>query len=663
MTLQNDHYAKITDVIDALLLERQSNPNMKLAFCFMGGGAKGVYQAGVIEAIAQHLAPHGGLAALRPDIIAGTSIGSINAFTLWTELMYPGGAMAPFQLRQSSLWQAMGNGGNLAVGHVAPNKAAEALLDPGLLVDFVTDQTALPVIAPIMAAISDFQSRLATVTTDFASLRSNLHTITSALPTIVDALSPLVHGRPHVPDPVTALHDVEQVVTAATALEGNVMDILDNGAQDVLEGTALILDVTSQLIPALVLLTDFLKKWLANGKLAMQLMNNGGIRAEISAFLKTSPGNVAQHGEQAVRNDWLARANAAASNHTAPPPELYMTGTNIENSRLMVYAMAAPANMQAVADDATWVVDLPGAIRANLPDSVFYAMPSMPMPLIDAVMSSAALPVAFNPVPWSITRDSDILTNPRKPGVISWNHTAVDGGVMDNCPIDIARRAGATHIVSFELGPLCGYNSPLHMGSIPIATPGNFAMVGYSSFDTLMRRVWAREIVDIMEANQAAMGAGKPVVPVYRIGPVPQAFNIVVGHTHNPQVGTKPIVQNGVIVPQWDTFNFNGLWSPDHVLMLSMEDRFMQGYQDVMLLVPPNSAPGLLDQNNLPPGFTKNVSPNLQGTAMNDPVFASYFSRATASGNNAPTGRVSYAVANMAWTAVTKDSPPAPLAQ
>ena len=61
MATTADSYCKISDMIQTLLQERQSNPSMKLAFAFEGGGAKGVYQAGLMEGFAQLLASQGGL--------------------------------------------------------------------------------------------------------------------------------------------------------------------------------------------------------------------------------------------------------------------------------------------------------------------------------------------------------------------------------------------------------------------------------------------------------------------------------------------------------------------------------------------------------------------------------------------------------------------------
>jgi len=46
---------------------------------------------------------------------------------------------------------------------------------------------------------------------------------------------------------------------------------------------------------------------------------------------------------------------------------------------------------------------------------------------------------------------------------------------------------------------------------------------------------------------------------------------------------------------------------------------------------------------------------------MNDPVFKDYLTRAQTSTNGSPTGRVSWANANMAWMAVTKAFPSTPL--
>ncbi|MGA3043901.1 MAG: patatin-like phospholipase family protein [Bryobacteraceae bacterium] len=88
--IQPNQYCAIAVLVAYLLRERQTHPDMKLAFAFEGGGAKGCYHGGLLEGIAQQLAPHGGLAALRPDILTGTSVGAIAAFGLWMDMVYPG---------------------------------------------------------------------------------------------------------------------------------------------------------------------------------------------------------------------------------------------------------------------------------------------------------------------------------------------------------------------------------------------------------------------------------------------------------------------------------------------------------------------------------------------------------------------------------------------
>jgi hypothetical protein len=220
---------------------------------------------------------------------------------------------------------------------------------------------------------------------------------------------------------------------------------------------------------------------------------------------------------------------------------------------------------------------------------------------------------------------------------------------MDNSPIDIAIQAGATHIVSFELDPILNYNTPANTQ----AKPRTMIDVYTDSFSALMTRV-----MNIMIVNRCQANAANPAspIPIYRLGPITQYFTLQIPGpiSHGPQVTTGPI-------PPFSTLNFNGLWqqtdpAKDGFLLINLEDRFMQGYQDARLLSPPTSPPPPGFLATIPAGCSSVVSPNLGAPAMNDPVFKDYLNRAAAT-PGAPTGRVSWAKANMAWMALTKPSP------
>jgi hypothetical protein len=353
--------------------------------------------------------------------------------------------------------------------------------------------------------------------------------------------------------------------------------------------------------------------------------------------------------------DWLSRATAPAPNNAKLAPELYLSGANLTQSRLMVYAIPKKENIKLVADDATWVVDLAGSTRAfpsgQMPANVFFADSSMHTPIVTSVMPSAALPVAFPPVNWVL----DVPAGVTSPWGTSVKMVVVDGGVMDNSPFDVAMKAGATHVVSFELDQILSYRQPTNDQGAPFT----FIGVLYNSLESLMSRVWNESISAVAEANIANAANPAKQVPLFRIGPISEYMEIpnpVVNPTHpNPPV-TGPI-------SEYSFLDFNGHWESPGNILINMEDRFMQGYQDVMHLSPPPGAPGLMPAPWSPGSGLPAVPPSAPGlgaVATSDPVFNDYLNRAKASGIS-PTGRVSWAKANMAFYGLTKAYPDNPL--
>ncbi len=699
-------YNKIADVVDWIVNERARNQStMKLAFVFEGGGAKGAYQSGVLEGIAQLLkAQNKSFVDIRPDIIASTSVGSIVAFALWLEIMYPGASMSPYQLRQSALWRTLANGNG---GSIKPNQAAEQLLTPGVLIDYYTGQKPIPLISEFFKAVQQLQSDGDRVKTSWGILKSSLGTVaTDGINVFDDNTGNLVDGM---------LNNILSVVTSLGTNPLHPIDALANsdpikninkiGADLVSVKNALSnlanssLDVVSDFITELGNITLQIEKLAAtvaqlfearqlgavpvrlNGDpdvatilnstntLADHLLNPAGLKNTIRNFMTTSPMptpaglHLRAGSDSLIRSDWVARANASSG---VRPPELYMTGADITNSRLLVYAMAPATSIAKIGDDETWVMDLAGSTRASTrqvnghavaPQNVFYPMPTQAETLLDSVMSSSALPVAFPPIHWTFTQDVSVWSRLPNAQMDTFNHTVVDGGVLDGTPYDIAVNAGATHIVSFELEPVLNYISN------PDRKPtGNFVDVYTDSFNALMTRSTNRMITGICKANA---NPSKPPVQVFRIGPLDQYFTF----TKRPAnlAANIPQVVTGKIVPPFDTFNFNGLWTPDGVLIINLEDRFMQGYQDACLLSPPANAPGML--KSLPANVHNIISQELNApgalAAQSDPVFGDYLTRALSAQTNptggAPTGRVCWVTANKAYLAVTQAFPAAPI--
>src|SRR5262249_36642499 len=99
--------------IDEILTAFEEDPreHKRLAVVFTGGGARGAYGGGAVEALIQAFRRR----QVMPDVICGASVGAINALCLFGDLMFPLAAPDPqsaLTTTQSLVWRQMGAGGN-----------------------------------------------------------------------------------------------------------------------------------------------------------------------------------------------------------------------------------------------------------------------------------------------------------------------------------------------------------------------------------------------------------------------------------------------------------------------------------------------------------------------------------------------------------------------
>ena len=665
MTLPADAYSTIADLVTAL--DRANNPNMKLAFCFEGGGARGAYHAGVLEGMLQEAAKRN--VNLRPDMIVGTSVGSIVGFTHFIERLYPGGAQAPYLSRQSSMWK-------LIAEH---NAGADKLVDPSFLIAYASGQKRIPVLGSILQQVQAIQSSWSSLQTDLLALggavatvdrdlksinitqtkddlianagkvRTDLNTLVGSLSTLGTDLTSLKVLK-LIPDMIaivrasaktaedgfttadTLSQDLTKIMTdtvvptftdAENAVAKAVTVAKDSGT---LAGNALLIAAEiGAAVTALTLLLEVVALFFVAGggitvaagvatatavggaaALKDSILSPAKLRAMLMGFVNASGAipALAAGKEESMRKDWLMRSS------NPDIPELFLTGANLTAKRLTVFELARDASLQKLAQNDYWVVDMAGAAH-NAHANIFHPS-NVPEPAIEAVLTSAAIPVAFPPRKWSLAR-----TLPQAGHANVMNHQLVDGGVMDNSPIDIARRAGATHIVSFELGALLSYSTGYSDNDA-----GNRSMVNVyiDSFEASRDASLNRQVCDLAASNHGA--PRMPKVPIYRIAPLQQG---TLQHGEGTAQSTDPTVQ---------FLDFNGHYDNQNNLTMNLEDWFMQGYQDARLLSSAATANAL------------------------DPVYKDYATRASA-GSGAKQS-VDFSRANKAWTVLTVPFPLTP---
>jgi len=654
-----DAYVSIRNLAGELAAMRRAlGPEMKLAYCFTGGGARGAYTAGVLEGFVRQSA------GVEPDIIVGSSVGGIIGFAHWVDRTFgppPGSApIAPYATRQSVMWRAIATG----------NKGASKLFEPAWPVEYLSGKKAIPFLGVLTRTAEELKSASDNLMLDLkrlaeaarvvgdaaagaplARLLSDLgHDVTAAVSAVRAVQRPVqaimraaasrdaravlraLRGlagtaaatvRTATAATVTLERDLATLLgsslpairTAATSIARDALQMLDGGGSLVGNAAATMATVT-KLVALLGLLTQLLGRLILSSPVAVgvggaalmvaaggavlndHVLDPAKLQRMLVRYLATAPGvrQPASTSERFALTDWLARRTSA--------PDLYLVGADVTARRTLVFAVARAASLQHLTGQSNfWLVDL-AAAATETHRRIFRPL-GMASPLITAVLSSAASPLVFPPRRWTVQRpvQGDTLA-----------HDVVDGGVVDNSPIDVARRAGATHIVSFELTPLLSFT---------IRTPvretraRNLTTVLLDALETSMDASLLDRIDAIVLANRSA----STPVPIYRIAPLDPAAAQADGR--------------GDVEARTPSFlDFDGVYDAHEQLAMNLEDWFMQGYQDAL-----------------------QFEDEAQATAA-DPVFADYVARREA--GSGATGRVRYGRRNAAWAAVTTPLPITP---
>jgi predicted acylesterase/phospholipase RssA len=103
----SDNFINVRDLVSRILQFKKDNPLKKVAFCFSGGGARGAWFGGVIEAIQQEVNRQQPAVPKedrwKPDMICGSSAGGLAGFAYWLDCAFPSNP-APYACRQSKIW-------------------------------------------------------------------------------------------------------------------------------------------------------------------------------------------------------------------------------------------------------------------------------------------------------------------------------------------------------------------------------------------------------------------------------------------------------------------------------------------------------------------------------------------------------------------------------
>jgi predicted acylesterase/phospholipase RssA len=228
----------------------------------------------------------------------------------------------------------------------------------------------------------------------------------------------------------------------------------------------------------------------------------GGVPAR-DELLRRVPQDEQQRIATGVVQAWAATTDA---------PELIVTATDLTARWECLFALASPGRCQQLAE-AGWEVGRigPGAAAAA-PGAEGHLAAVHEGQLLRCVVASTSIPGAFPSQRIRMLR----LDGSGTEAV----HDFVDGGVLNNSPMNVAVDAGATHVLSIELDPL-RESPPLAAPEASGGEPPVPVNLG-ETLATLLNMATTEDVYRTVAMNRMVAQAaipGRRVVEVFRIAP------------------------------------------------------------------------------------------------------------------------------------------------
>lgn len=662
--ISQHEFLTLDDLIQNIISD--SSANKDVAISVTGGGARGPYEAGVIEAIFKRFRENNPPLPL-PRIVTGTSAGSICATCAFVDLLYP---KAPptgkdgdiFHTRQARVWRDTVSAGN--------DGAKLLFKDRAWVVEYATGKKALPGISQFFDAVHNLDAAWKDLNQDITGLATAGKNLLDAFTTMdataltakikvvsatigsdqasikqrYDALVATLNDFDLNPfDGDTPVGDAEAIINAAwellsalgtfladlasgayqigTGAVDSLFSYLDNlgkkfgdfavqlgkiaGDSARIIGNAAIVGVLIAALVAIItaviahageiivgVLVYFGGRKLLEGTGLIQqskpfdhILPNDGIMQVLSDFINQAALDYSPQRLSGGRKGQLLlpRARWLELESDKNRPEIFLTGTDLNASRHMVFAYAEKKKVAGIAADNVWMYDMAAqldvttAIEVELSQQALedgylekdglmlsasskYFRPTnnTAEDLVKATMTSSSIPAVFEPQKWQAMRRAPEDMN--KQQVLN-NHSFVDGGLIDNSPVDLAMYSQAKHVISIELSPLLSYNDAPNDDK-----EYNIVSILGASFAASMDGSLQRSLSYVGRANETRKDGEK--VNIYRIAPL-MPESVQLGSSGETKVSPG-------------TISFDGVYDENHNLVMSLYDWFMQGYIDAM---------------------------------------------------------------------------------
>lgn len=216
---------------------------------------------------------------------------------------------------------------------------------------------------------------------------------------------------------------------------------------------------------------------------------------------------VAAHRQQAI-----ARQVVEAWRGTKDAPELIVTATDLTARWECLFALASQERCVRLAEKG-WEV---GRIGGDAGGAVNGATQRLSIvhesELLRCIVASTSIPGVFP--------SQRIRLHGADGSNAEYVHDFVDGGVLNNSPMNVAVDAGATHVISIELDPL-GYRAPLDAAAPGHGEPALVENVALT-FATLLEMATTEDVFRTVSMNRMLSRGRVPgmrLVEIYRIAP------------------------------------------------------------------------------------------------------------------------------------------------
>jgi predicted acylesterase/phospholipase RssA len=475
--LEVGHWLSVDDLIRELAAARAP----RVALSISGGGASGAYQAGVLrgyyEAIERLTATLGESARqATPRVIIGTSAGALNAYGLLLQHLTSEHGDRP--------------------GPFTPEPFLTALWrtigsrDDGAR--FVTGRRAI-----LVAAL-----------TRWAKVAWLRHAVTVVLLAgVAFLLNPVLFGVFLTTRPESWLvtagrwivdNPVRVTIAAAVALVAAVLWLVWKFGRSIFSNVAL-LDVLTA---------------AARAGLEGRVPTRAELLAGHDPF---------QHQQAAmgVARAWRAKPRA---------PDFILTATDVTGFCEALFTLTHQATFARLAARGWMVSEIGGQGRAAPGSGAERCATVADSKLLHCIVASTSIPGVF---PSQRIRLSPVTGGPDAV------HDFVDGGVLNNSPMNVAVDAGATHVISIELDPLVA-GSPLGVQArggepnLPANVAATFAtLLNMATSEDIYRTVALNKLIrkQVVAADRAASRTtsravlleselhGKKVIEIFRLAP------------------------------------------------------------------------------------------------------------------------------------------------